>query len=139
MAKTKYEPAGASVEEMVTKIMSTWPDRFLHVTRTDLLIVMRDSPKCAYNAKTKVLSGFYRMLTKKKIVIELWKQNWELSKTAEKLLILYRELWRIDLNQKKDDYKLTKPDLTDFTKILDKVGLHLETVDAFFAKVLEAK
>jgi hypothetical protein len=139
MAKTKYEPAGASIEEMVTKIMSTWPDRFLHVTRTDLLIVMRDSPKCAYNAKTKVLSGFYRMLTKKKIVIELWKQNWELSKTAEKLLILYRELWRIDLNQKKDDYKLTKPDLTDFTKILDKVGLHLETVDAFFAKVLEAK
>lgn len=139
MAKTKYEPAGASIEEMVTKIMSTWPDRFLHVTRTDLLIVMRDSPKCAYNAKTKVLSGFYRMLTKKKIVIELWKQNWELSKTAEKLLILYRELWRIDLNQKKDDYKLTKPDLTDFTKILDKVGLHLETVDAFFAKVLEVK
>jgi hypothetical protein len=136
MAKTKYETAGSSIEEMVTKIMNTWGDRFIHIQRNDLLIVLRDSPKCAYNAKTKILSGFYRMLTKKKIVIELWKQNWELSKTAEKLLLLYRELYRVDLNQKKDDYKLTKPDLTDFTKILEKVGLHKETIDQFFEKVL---
>jgi c-di-GMP-related signal transduction protein len=138
MAKTKYEPAGASVEEMVTKIMSTWFDRFSHVTRTDILLVMKDSPKSAYAAKTKILNGFYRMLTKKKIVIEIWKQGWELDKPAERLLTLYRELYRVDLNKKKDDYKLTKPDLTDFTKILEKVGLHKETVDVFFAKVLAA-
>jgi hypothetical protein len=138
MAKTKYEPAGASVEEMVTKIMSSFPDRFIHIQRNDLLIVMRDSPKCSYNAKTKIMNGFYRMLTKKKIVIELWKQGWELDKPAEKLLTLYRELYRIDLNEKTKDYKLVKPDLTDFTKILEKVGLHRETVDAFFSKVLAA-
>ena len=138
MAKTKYEPAGASIEEMVTKIMSSFPDRFIHIQRNDLLIVLRDSPKCSYNAKTKVMNGFYRMLTKKKIVIELWKQGWELDKPAEKLLTLYRELYRIDLNDKTKDYKLVKPDLTDFTKILEKVGLHKETVDTFFAKVLAA-
>jgi c-di-GMP-related signal transduction protein len=139
MAKTKYEPAGASVEEMVTKIMSSFPDRFIHIQRNDLLIVLRDSPKCSYGAKTKILNGFYRMLTKKKIVIELWKQGWELDKPAERLLTLYRELYRVDLNEKTKDYKLIKPDLTDFVKILDKVGLHKETVDVFFAKVLESK
>jgi c-di-GMP-related signal transduction protein len=138
MAKTKYEPAGASVEEMVTKIMSSFPDRFIHIQRNDLLIVLRDSPRCAYSAKTKILNGFYRMLTKKKIVIELWKQGWELDKPAERLLTLYRELYRVDLNEKTKDYKLIKPDLTDFVKILDKVGLHKETVDVFFAKVLAA-
>ena len=54
-------------------------------------------------------------------------------------MTLYRELYRIDLNEKTKDYKLIKPDLTDFVKILDKVGLHKETVDVFFAKVLESK
>lgn len=138
MAKTKYESAGNAIEEMVTKIMSSFPDRFIHIQRNDLLIVLRDSPKCSYNAKTKILNGFYRMLTKKKIVIELWKQGWELDKPAERLLTLYRELYRVDINEKSKDYKLIKPDLTDFVKILDKVGLHKETVDAFFAKVLAA-
>jgi len=138
MAKTKYEPAGASIEEMVTKIMSSFPDRFIHIQRNDLLIVLRDSPKCSYNAKTKILNGFYRMLTKKKIVIELWKQGWELDKPAERLLTIYRELYRVDLNEKTKDYKLVKPDLTDFKKIVEKVGLHNETVDVFFSKVLAA-
>lgn len=137
MAKTKYEPAGNSIEEMVTKIMSSFPDRFIHIQRNDLLIVLRDSPKCSYNAKTKILNGFYRMLTKKKIVIELWKQGWELDKPAERLLTLYRELYRVDINEKSKDYKLVKPDLTDFKKIVEKVGLHNETVDVFFSKVLE--
>lgn len=137
--KTKYEPAGVSIEDMISKIMNTFGDRFIHINRNDLLIVLRDSPKCSYNAKTKILNGFYRMLTKKKIVVELWKQGWELDKPAERLLTLYRELYRIDLNEKTKDYKLVKPDLTDFVKILEKVGLHKETVDVFFGKVLETK
>ena len=136
MAKTKYVEAGNAVEELVTKIMQTWPDRFLHVTRTDILLVMKDSPKSAYKAKTRLLNGFYRMLTKKKIIIEVHKQSWELDKPADRALTLYRELYRVDLRETTKDYKLVKPDLTDFTKILEKVGLHGETVETFFEKVI---
>ena len=138
MAKTKFLEADNSVHDVVTKLMNTFPDRFLHINRNDLLLVMKDAPKSTYKAKTKILNGFYRMLTKKKIVIELWKQGWELDKAAERALTLYRELYRVDINDTTKDYKLTKPDLTDFTKILEKVGLHGETTDQFFSKVTEA-
>lgn len=135
--KTKYVEADVTVHALVDSIMNTWPDRFMHVQRNDLLLIMKDAPKSSYTAKTKVMNGFYRMLTKKKIVIELHKQEWDLSKPAERVLMLYRELWRIDLNAKTGDYKLVKPDLTDFTAILDKVGLHKETVDTYFVKIIK--
>ena len=135
MAKTKYVEADMTVHALVDSIMNAWPDRFMHIQRNDLLIIMKDAPKSAYKAKTKVMNGFYRMLTKKKIVIELHKQEWDSYNPANRVLMLYRELWRIDLNAKTGDYKLVKPDLTDFTAILDKVGLHKESVDAFFVKI----
>jgi len=134
--KTKYVEASPAVEELVTKIINTWPDRFAHVTRTDILLVMKDSPKSTYKAKTRLLNGFYRMLTKKKIIMEIHKQSWELDKPADRALTLYRELYRVDLRETTKDYKLTKPDLTDFTKILEKVGLHGETSEEFFGKVI---
>lgn len=136
MAKTKYVDASPAVEELVTKIMNTWPDRFAHIGRTDILLVMKDSPKSTYKAKTRLLNGFYRMLTKKKIIMEIHKQSWELDKPADRALTLYRELYRVDLRETTKDYKLTKPDLTDFTKILEKTGLHGETAEEFFVKVI---
>jgi hypothetical protein len=136
MAKTKYTQASNEVEEMVTKLMNTFADRMIHIKRNDLYLCFKDSPKSAYKAKTRLLNGFYRGLTQKKIVIEIWKQGWELDKPAVRALTLYRELYKIDLNDKTKDYKLVKYDLQDFTKILEKVGLHNETVDAFFTKVI---
>ncbi len=136
MAKTKYSDAPTNVEELVTKIMSTWPDRFAHITRTDILLVMKDSPKSTYKARTRLLNGFYRMLTKKKIIIEVHKQSWELDKPVDRALTIYRELFRVDLREATNDYKLVKPDLLDFTKILEKTGLHGETAEEFLGKVI---
>jgi hypothetical protein len=136
MAKTKYVEAVPGVETLVTKIMETWPDRFAHIGRTDILLVMKDSPKSTYKARTRLLNGFYRMLTKKKIIIELWKQGWDLDKSVDRALTIYRELWRVDLRETTGEYKLIRPDLTDFTKILEKTGLHGETAEEFFNKVV---
>ncbi len=136
MAKTKYVDAVPSAESLVTKVMEVWPDRFAHINRTDILLVMKDSPKSTYKARTRLLNGFYRMLTKKKIIIELWKQGWDLDKPVDRALTIYRELWRIDTRESSNEYKLVKPDLTDFTKILEKTGLHGETAEQFFTKVI---
>lgn len=133
--KTKYAEASTEVSDLVDKLFNTFPDRFIHIKRADLLLVFKDAPKSTYNAKTRLLNGFYRMLTNKKIVIELWKQGWELDKPSTKALTLYRELYRIDLRDFTQDYKLVKPDIQDFSKILEKVGLHNETVDQFFSSV----
>lgn len=136
MAKAKYVPVSADVEEMVNGLFNSFFDRFSHVKRVDLYLCFKDAPKSSYKARTRLLNGFYRGLTQKKIVIEIHKQEWELSKTEERALLLYRELYRIDLNKEKTDYKLTRPDLTDFTKILEKVGLHGETAGEFFKKIV---
>lgn len=136
MAKTKYVEASHDAEALVSKVMEVWPDRFAHITRTEILLVMKDSPKSTYKARTRLLNGFYRMLTKKKIIIELWKQGWDLDKSVDRALTIYRELWRIDRRESNNEYKLIKPDLTDFTKILEKTGLHGETAEAFFNKVI---
>lgn len=136
--KAKYEDADNSVADMVNKVMNAFPDRFLHINRNDLYLVFKDAEKSSWKAKTRLLNGFYRMLTKKKIVIEIHKQEWVLLKDreSERALVLYRELYRVDKNEKTNDYKLVKPDLQDFTKILEKIGLHNETVDQFFSKVV---
>jgi hypothetical protein len=136
MSKTKYVEATNNVEELVTKIMQTWPDRFQHITRTDILLLMKDSPKSTYKARTRLFNGLFRMVTKKKIVIEVHKQSWDLDKPVDRALTIYRELYRVDLRETTKDYKLTRPDLSDFTKILEKTGLHGETAEAFFGKVI---
>jgi len=136
MAKTKYVEASQDAESLVSKVMEVWPDRFAHINRTEILLVMKDSAKSTYRARTRLLNGFYRMLTKKKIIIELWKQGWDLDKPVDRALTVYRELWRIDTRETTHDYKLVKPDLTDFTKILEKTGLHGETAEQFFNKVI---
>lgn len=136
MAKTKYSKAGHDVENLVTKIMTAWPDRFQHVGRNDILLVLKDSPKSSYKARTRLLNGFYRILTEKKIIIEVHKQGWELDKPVDRALTIYRELFRIDLRETTNDYRLIKPDLSDFTKILEKTGLHGETAEEFFGKVI---
>jgi len=134
--KAKYTAATNDVEDMVTKLMNTFADRLIHIKRNDILLVFLDRPKNSWKAKIRLLNGFYRMLTQKKIVIEIWKQEWELSKPAQKALLLYRELYKVDLDSKKVDYKLVKYDLQDFKKILEKTGLNGETTDQFFAKVI---
>jgi Putative phage metallopeptidase len=136
MSKTKYVEAPHTVEDLVTKIMQVWPDRFAHINRTDILLVMKDSAKSTYKARTRLLNGFYRMLTKKKIIIEVHKQSWDQDKQVDRALTLYRELFRVDLRETTKDYKLVKPDLSDFTKILEKTGLHGETAEDFFSKVI---
>lgn len=138
MSKAKYSDVTSDVSNMLTNVMNAFPDLFIHVKRNDVLLVFLDKPKNSWKAKIRLLNGFYRMLTQKKIVIELWKQEWELlkSKPAEQALLLYRELYKVDLNKEKSDYKLVKEDLKDFKKIIEKVGLHSETVDQFFSGVV---
>jgi hypothetical protein len=138
MAKTKYTEARTEIGQVVDKLFNSFPDRLIHIKRSDVLLVEKDSPKSTYKAKTRLLNGFYRMLTAKKIIIEVWKQEWELLRDhpAEKALLLYRELYKIDINDKTKDYKLMKFDLTDFKKLVEKTGLNGETTDQFFAKVI---
>jgi hypothetical protein len=136
MAKVKYIDAVPEVDDLVTKIMQVWPDRFAHINRTDLLLVMKDSAKSTYKARTRLVKGADRLLTKKKILIEIWKQGWDTDKPVDRALTLYRELYRVDLHETTKDYKLVKPDLTDFSKILEKTGLHGETTSDFLSKVI---
>jgi hypothetical protein len=135
--KAKYSDVTADVTTLVDTIMNKWPDRFIHISRKDLCLIFKDADKSQWQAKTNVTNGLYRTLTGKKIIIQIHKQSWVLDKPVDRALLLFRELSRIDLNQKdKSEYKLLKPDLTDFKFLLNKIGLNHEHKDEFFSKVL---
>lgn len=137
MSKAKFSDIDSSVSDMVTRIQNAYADRFIHINRSDIFLIYKDCEKNAFAAKTNVTNGLYRALTKKKIIIQIWKQGWHLEKEVDRALIVFRELSRIDLNDKdKSEYKLIRPDLTDFKFLLQKIGLNHENKDTFFSKVL---
>lgn len=136
MSKAKFVDADASVTDLARKIQNTFPDRFIHIKPNDVYYVFKDAPKNVFKIKTNVTNGLYRALTGKKIIIQIHKQEWTLLNDTERALLIYRELYRIDLNQKdKTEYKLIKEDIKDFSKILEKIGLHNETADQFLSTV----
>jgi len=137
--KAKFLDADNTVNDMVTRVMSAYPDRFIHINRQDLLLLFKDAPKNPWSAKTNVTNGLYRTLTKKKIIIQIHKQVWTADSEVDKALLIFRELSRIDLNDKdKSEYKLIAPTLVDFKFILEKIGLNHEHKEEFFAKVLNS-
>ncbi len=137
MAKAKFVPADSSVEDMVTRVINAWPDRFMHLNRKDICLIFKDADKNAFKAKTNITNGVYRALTNKKIVIQIHKQEWTLMNETERALLIYRELYRVDLNAKdKTEYKLVREDVKDFKKILEKIGLNNETAETFLSKVV---
>jgi hypothetical protein len=140
MAKAKFVPADQSVEDMVSRVITAWPDRFIHLNRKDICLIFKDAPKNAFKAKTNITNGVYRALTNKKIIIQIHKQEWALMKETDRALLIYRELYRVDLNAKdKSEYKLIHEDVKDFKKILEKTGLNNETAEMFLSKVTEVK
>lgn len=135
--KAKYLDVTSDVTTMVDALFNKFPDRFIHIGRKDLCLIFKDADKSQWQAKTNVTNGLYRSLTGKKIIIQIHKQAWVLDKPVDRALLIFRELSRIDLNQKdKSEYKLIKPDLTDFKFLLNKIGLNHEHKDEFFSKVL---
>ena len=100
MAKGKYLDVTADVTTMVDALFNKFPDRFIHINRKDLCLIFLDRDKNSWEAKTNVTNGLYRTLTGKKIIIQIHKQAWTLNKPVDKALLLFRELSRIDLNQK---------------------------------------
>jgi hypothetical protein len=136
--KAKFLEADSSVKVLAHKIKTVFSDRFIHIKPEDIYFVFKDADKNSWKAKTNVTNGLYRALTGKKIIIQIHKQAWNLMKDTEKALLLYRELYRIDINSKdKSEYKLIREDVKDFSKILEKIGLHNETAEVFLNKVLE--
>lgn len=135
--KARYEDASQELISVVDKLQNTFADRFIHISRKDLLLVFLNAPKSSWKIRTRLLNGLYQKLTGKKIVIEVHKQEFELQKPVERFTMLYRELYRIDLKETdKSNYKLVKPDVHDFKAILSKMGLNMETADQFFSKIL---
>jgi hypothetical protein len=130
--------ADSSVSDFVTIIQNVFPDKFLHINRNDISLIFKDAPKSPWAIRTNVTNGLYRALLKKKIIIQIWKQDWALTKEVDRALLIFRELSKIDLNDKdKSEYKLIKPDLTDFKSILNKIGLNHEHKEEYFKKVTQ--
>lgn len=143
MAKATYEPATSSVTDMIEKIINTFPDKFIHIVPTDLAVLFKDQTKKSKDeivtqikARTRVLSAPLQLLTRKKILIEILKQDWELSSENQRALLVYHELFHILFDEKKREYRMRKQDVKGFYELLKTLGLNYENADTFFTAAL---
>jgi predicted metallopeptidase len=143
MAKATYAPASNSVIDMIEKIINTFPDKFIHIVPTDLAVLFKDQSKKSTDeivtrikAKTRVLSAPLQLLTRKKILIEILQQEWELSSENQRALLIYHELFHILFDDKKREYRMRKPDVKGFYELLKTLGLNYENADTFFTAAL---
>lgn len=143
MAKATYEPATSSVTDMIEKIINTFPDKFIHIVPSDLVVLFKDQTKKSQDeivtqikARTRVLSAPFQLLTRKKVLIEILKQDWELSSENQRALLIFHELFHVQFNDKKREYFMRKPDVKGFYELLSKFGLNYENADTFFTAAL---
>jgi len=134
MTQIKYETVSNDVREMIEKLINTFPDKFIHININDLHLTFRDSEKCTWKARTRLLNEFYRSLTDKKIGIEVWKQDWMTAKESQKAAVVYHELMHIVYDETKKVYKLRRHDVQDFYEMLQQMGLNYENADDVFSK-----
>lgn len=143
MAKATYAPASSSVTDMIEKIINTFPDKFIHIVPSDLAVLFKDQAKKSTDeivtqikARTRILSAPLQLLTKKKILIEILQQEWELSSENQRALLVYHELFHILFDDKKREYRRRKQDVKGFYELLSKLGLSYENADKFFTEAL---
>lgn len=131
---SKYEVADTSVHQMLAQVVSTHPDKFIHVNPDDVHAVFKDSLKSSWRARIRIVSGYLSTLTNKKFVLEVHKADWDSSTTEERALVVFHELMHIVFDEEKNKYKLRKHDVQDFYEVLKKFGLDKENINEVLKK-----
>ena len=121
-----------SVEETVGKVMSWFPSKFTDVNARDIQVVFRDSLKSPWSATIRVVSGLFKAFTNKKLILIVWKGNWESADEYQRSLLVYEQLLRVRYNDEKKKYTLRKHDVTTFQEILADFGLNYEKTKEVF-------
>lgn len=124
----------SSVEETIRKVMSWFPGKFKEVNADHLQVVFRDSVNSSWNANIKVVGGLLQAFTPKKLLLVVWKGNWDGADEYQRSLLVYEQLLRIRYDDEKKKYVLRKHDVQTFSEILADFGLnHEKTKEVFDA------
>jgi len=134
LIKDRYELA-EGLRPRVRAILSKFSDLF-QLQDTELVILYFRATKSKVMAKTRLVPEAYHCLAVQPIMIEVWLEGFEQVREGMKNLILYRELSRIEKDEKGEFY-LKDYDFKDFYEIVEKVGLKGEKAEEVFAKVYD--
>ncbi len=136
MGRIVYEPASNEVIETTRTLIKTFPDKFLHVKLEDIHFIFKDAEKSRVKAYVQLFKGELQTLTKKKIMLCVWKQDWESSTEATRAFIIYHELTHIQFNEEKNKYVMRDHNVKDFKENLELFGLSREKIDSVFSEII---
>lgn len=125
----------SQVEATINRVLGWFPGKFKDVNRDDIRVVFRDSLKSPWRATVKLVSGVTKPFVGKKIMLLVWKGNWEGSDDYQRSLLVYEQLMRIQFNDKTKKYTLRKHDVQTFSEILQDFGLNYEKAKEVFDQV----
>lgn len=123
----------SSVEETVKKVLAWFPGKF-DVNPEHIQVVFKDALTSPWEAKLRLASGLLKAFTPKKLLLVVWKGNWEGSDEYHRAFIIYEQLLRVRYNDKKKKYELRKHDIETFKEVLQEFGLNYENVKDVFDK-----
>jgi hypothetical protein len=125
----------SSVEETISRVMSWFPGKFKDVNVNHIQVVFRDSLNSPWRATIRVVSGLLAAFTNRKLVLVVWKGNWEGSDEYQRSLLVYEQLLRVRYDDEKKKYQLRKHDVQTFQEILADFGLNYEKTKEVFDAV----
>jgi predicted metallopeptidase len=122
-----YFLAGDQESYDVTKQVIAGFDRFKHINPDEILIIYKCSEKSRDAANVRKFPKLYSVLAPgKKILLVIWRPNWESTNLPKKIALIYHELIHIGFDEKKTDYKMVRHDVEDFKELISRLGFNYE-------------
>jgi len=108
---------------MLEEILAKYDNKFYFVNLDDILCVEELNKRPRHIAKIRLLEQPLTLLSDKKFILEVARQNWDMLTYNQKILVLYHELLHIKFNFEFNKYELRQHDVEDFSEILSVFGL----------------
>lgn len=134
--QTNYEVSEELID-LTRKILSAYENKFWFIQFHDLFCVEEHNKKPKFIAKIRLLESPLDLLSDKKVVVEIAKQNWDELSENQKLVVVYHELMHLEFDFEHNRYKIKNHDVEDFHSILNTFGLHWARVGNDVPNILD--
>jgi predicted metallopeptidase len=125
------------LSELVQKVLKAYDNQFWHIQYSDILCAEEYNKTPKFIAKIRLLDGALNLLSDKKVVIEIARQNWDGLTENQRLVVVYHELCHLSFDYEHNCYKLRDHDIEDFIEIVKPLGLGWASIGNEVPNILE--
>jgi len=110
-------------QELALEVLKIYDNKFYFINPEDILFVEELNKRPRFIAKIRLLEQPLTLLSDKRFILEIARQNWDMLSHNQRILVIYHELLHIKFNFEFNKYELKQHDVEDFSEILSVFGL----------------